>query len=91
MDTPTTYLPPRDVYAPVADLWRDKDERALMQACMAYFIDEVTCKPYERDRLARAYERYGAGIFIWKYYCAARCYLGGVKSLTAHIKLKRLP
>lgn len=67
-------------------------EKALAQNAVWWFIEGNTqFRDSEKKRLAMAYRRYGNGMFIWKYYLAARNYIGGYKALSAHLMLRRSP
>lgn len=78
-------------YKPVGELWKDEGERELAKATVQAFLDDECWNDKDRIRLAKAYKRYGTSMFIWKFYAVARCYIGGAKALSAHLKLRRSP
>lgn len=85
------YKEPLPEYKPIRELWEDKGERELALAAVEYFLQNPGWNDRDRVKLRAAYNRYGNGMFIWKYYAAARCYIGGVPALSAHLQLKRSP
>lgn len=85
------YRDPVKEYQPIAELWKDEAERELAKAAVQFFLDNPGWSDRDRVRLRAAYERYGNQLFIWKFYAAARCYVGGVAALSAHLQLRRSP
>lgn len=86
-----TYLEPRSEYAPMAELWKDEKERAMVDAAVEFFLANPGWGARDRASLRAQFERLGYNMFIWKFYAAARCYIGGVAALSAHLKLRRSP
>lgn len=84
------YVDPPGRAVSLGDLDEDP-EKALSENAMWFFIENPSYRESERERLRRAYKRYGKNMFIWKYYLAARHYLGGYKALSAHLMLRRSP
>ncbi len=67
------------------------EERLLAESAIKWFLDTEQWTDKDRQSLRKQFERYGWSIFVWKYYRAARCYLGHYKALSAHLMLKRVP
>jgi len=66
------------------------NERELLEVCVKYFIFVLAHDEREQKRLEARYRSRGTQMFVWKYYRAARHYLGGVKALSAHLYLRSL-
>jgi hypothetical protein len=81
---------PRLVYAPIAELWKDDTERALAENAMWFFITNPQWSMKDRTHVSNLHLKYGHNMFLWKYYAAARCYLGGYKALSATLVLRKL-
>lgn len=84
-----TWLMPRDEYVPINQLWEIPAERALAENAVWWFLEGEHWGERDKLRLLAQYKRLGINMFIWKYYAAARCYLGGYKALAANLMLRR--
>lgn len=83
------WLIPRDRYLPASELMKIPDERLLAENAIYFFITNSEFTIRDRAQLQSAFSGRGWNMFIWKYYAAARCYLGGYKALSACLKLRR--
>lgn len=86
-----TYLTPRDKYTPIEELWKIESERCLAENAVWWFLEYPEWSERDRLRLQMMYKRMGVNMFLWKYYAAARCYLGGYKALSTTLMLRKLP
>jgi len=92
VDTPHNlihYVEPRGNFLPIDELWKIPAERCLAENAIWYFLNNDQFVDKDRAKLASEYKRRGSNIFIWKYYAAARCYLGGYKALSATLMLRK--
>lgn len=83
------YVHPRETFLGVDKLFLIQEEVALADNAIWHFIGTFSDNKRDQARLEREFKRRGRGMFIWKYYCAARCYIGGYKALSATLMLKR--
>lgn len=82
--------PVAGVVASMQELMCLPGERALLEMCIQYFMYTLAHDQLELDKLRRLYRRKGTQMFVWKYYRAARHYVGGVKALSAHLYLRSI-
>jgi hypothetical protein len=85
-----TYVEPLKTYLPAEEMLKLESEQALAENAVWFFLENPSWREKDRQFVRKLYERHGKGMFIWKYYCAARCYLGGYKALSAHLLLRKL-
>ena len=87
--TNVTYLTPHNDLVPsLKDLFQDPAELDLAKNALWWFFEGEHWTEKDKHNLWRQYERKGWNMFVWKYYRAARGYIGGYKALSACLKLR---
>lgn len=86
---PTIWLEPRISKLTVEEL-RTGPEHELAENAVEFFIHCPDWVEKDRQAVERLFEKYGWGMFIWKYYIIGRYYLGGYRALSACLKLRAL-